>query len=40
MKVKEIIGKSTTKRFFKFDSVTKPDITTLLKNFDIKKPQM
>ena len=36
-KIKEIIGKSTTKRSFKFDSVTKPYITTLLKNIDIKK---
>ena len=39
-KIKEIIGKNTTKRFFKFDSFTKPYITTLLKNRDIKKPQV
>ena len=39
-KIKEIIGKSTTIRFFKFVSVTKPYITTLLKNIDIKKPQV
>ena len=36
-KIKEIIEKNTTKRSFKFDSVTKPYITTLLKNIDIKK---
>ena len=36
-KIKEIIKKNTTKRSFKFDSVTKPYITTLLKNIDIKK---
>ena len=36
-KIKEIIEKNTTKRFFKFDSVAKPYITTLLKNIDIKK---
>ena len=30
-KIKEIIKKNTTKRSFKFDSVTKPYITTLLK---------
>ena len=30
-KIKEIIQKNTTKRSFKFDSVTKPYITTLLK---------
>ena len=39
-KVKEIIKKSTTKRSFKFDSITKPYITTLLKNIDVKKPQV
>ena len=33
----EIIEKKTTKCSFKFDSVTKPNITTLLKNIDIKK---
>ena len=36
-KIEEIIEKSTTKSSFKFDSVTKPYITTLLKNIDIKK---
>ena len=36
-KIKEIIEKDTTKRFFKFDSVAKPYITTLLKNIDIQK---
>ena len=30
-KITEIIQKNTTKRSFKFDSVTKPYITTLLK---------
>ena len=30
-RIKEIIQKNTTKRSFKFDSVTKPYITTLLK---------
>ena len=39
-KIKEIIGKTTTKSSFKFDSVTRPYITTLLKNIDIKKPQV
>ena len=38
-KTKEIIEKNTTERSFKFESVTKPYITTLLKNIDIKKPQ-
>ena len=37
-KIKEIIEKkNTTKRSFKFDSVTKPYITAFLKNIDIKK---
>ena len=36
-KIKEIIEKNTTKRSFKFDSVTKPYITTLLKNIHIKR---
>ena len=36
-KIKEIIEKNTTKRSFKFDSVTKSYLTTLLKNIDIKK---
>ena len=39
-KIKEIIEKNTAKRSFKFDSVTKPYLTTLLKNIDIKKPQV
>ena len=30
-KIKEIIGKNTTKRSFKFDWVTKPYITTPVK---------
>ena len=34
-KIKEIIERNTTKRFFKFDSVTKPYIKTLLKNINI-----
>ena len=38
-KTKEIIEKNTAERSFKFESVTKPYITTLLKNIDIKKPQ-
>ena len=36
-KIKEITGKNATKRSFKFDSVTKHYITTLLKNIDIRK---
>ena len=36
-KIKEMIEKNTTEPSFKFDSVTKPYITTLLKNIDIKK---
>ena len=39
-KIKEIIGKNTTKRSFKDGSVIKPYITTLLKNIDIKKPHV
>ena len=38
--IKEIIEKNTTKRSFKFDSVNKSYITTILKNIDIKKPQV
>ena len=38
--IKEIIEKNTTKRSFKFDSVYKSYITTILKNIDIKKPQV
>ena len=34
-KIKEIIERNTTKRSFKFDSVTKPYIKTLLKNINI-----
>ena len=36
-KIKEITGENATKRSFKFDSVTKHYITTLLKNIDIRK---
>ena len=39
-KIKEIIEKNATKLSFKFDSVTKPYITTLLKNIDIKRQQV
>ena len=39
-KIKGIIERSTAKRSFKFDFVTKPCMANLLKCIDIKKPHL